>query len=119
MGDPGHAELVRSLRTKVPSILHLDDPAQRPRAICVVTAHWEEDVPTISGAVKHPLYFDYYGFPPETYKLKYDAPGSEEVAGLVKESLEGQGLKANVDLERGMLFNLHLYSHYAMTVRTG
>jgi aromatic ring-opening dioxygenase catalytic subunit (LigB family) len=66
-----------------------------------VTAHWSTDVPTISSAEKHDLLYDYYGFPPEAYQLKYNAPGSPEVAGLVKGLLEEAGLGGKQDLSRG------------------
>jgi len=101
LGDPGHASIVKSLRTKVPELLKLGTP-EAPRAIVLVTAHWSESVPTISGARKHKLLYDYYGFPPESYKLKYEAEGSPEVAAEVAKALEGVGLKPKMDLARGM-----------------
>lgn len=100
MNDPGHAELIKSMSTKVPSILGLGTPSA-PRAIVLITAHWSERRPTISNGKKHKLYYDYGGFPPETYKLKYDAPGSPEVAAEVFEALDKAGLKPEMDGERG------------------
>ena len=100
MDDPSHAEIVRSLRTRVPEILKLGTDAA-PRAIVLVTAHWSERHPTISSANKHKLYYDYYGFPPETYELKYDAPGSSDVAKEVFNALSGVGLSPQLDEERG------------------
>jgi aromatic ring-opening dioxygenase catalytic subunit (LigB family) len=52
------------------------------------------------------LYYDYGGFPPETYKLKYDAPGSPEVAAEVYEALEKAGLQPEMDGERGAFTNI-------------
>ncbi len=43
LGDPDSAALAQSLRTRVPAILGLDDPARRPRAIVLVTAHWSTE----------------------------------------------------------------------------
>jgi len=100
MNDPGHVALIKSMTTKVPSILGLET-ASAPRAIVLVTAHWSERRPTISSGKKHSLYYDYYGFPAETYKLKYDAPGSPEVATEVFEALSKAGLKPEMDGERG------------------
>lgn len=100
LGDPGHAELVKSMSQKVPKILGLGTP-NAPRAIVLVTAHWSERRPTISNASKHKLYYDYGGFPPESYKIKYDAPGSPEVAGEVFDALKKAGLEPDVDSERG------------------
>ncbi|KAF2789316.1 extradiol ring-cleavage dioxygenase [Melanomma pulvis-pyrius CBS 109.77] len=100
LGDPSQAAIAKSLRTKVPAILKIGT-AEQPRAIVLVTAHWSTDVPTISSAEKHELLYDYYGFPPEAYELKYDAPGSPEVAELVGGALEAKGLNPRKDLSRG------------------
>ena len=100
MKDPGHAELIKSMTTKVPQVLGLGT-SSAPRAILLVTAHWSQRRPTISNAKKHNLYYDYYGFPSEAYNLKYEAPGSPEVAGEVYEVLEKAGLNPEMDSERG------------------
>ncbi len=105
INDPGHAELIKSMTTKVPSVLGLGTPSA-PRAIVLVTAHWTERRPTISDGKKHKLYYDYSGFPPETYRLKYDAPGSPEVAAEVHEALEKAGLQPEMDGERGTCTNI-------------
>lgn len=101
LGDPGHAALIKSMREKVPNILGLGT-ADAPRAIVLVTAHWSERRPTISSGKKHKLYYDYGGFPPESYKLKYDAPGSPEVAKEVYSLLDDAGFSPEMDEERGM-----------------
>lgn len=100
LGDPSHEHIVESLRHRVPQLLRLGTP-EAPRAIVLVTAHWSERHPTVSNGAKHRLLYDYYGFPPETYKLKYDAPGSPEVAQEVVEVLQAAGLKPATDDERG------------------
>lgn len=100
LGDPAHEHIVHSLRTRVPQLLRLGTP-QAPRAIVLVTAHWSERNPTISSADKHKLYYDYYGFPPETYKIKYDARGSPDVAQEVAQALRDESLNPELDEERG------------------
>lgn len=105
LGDPGHGALVDSLQTKVPELLKLGT-SESPRAIVLVTAHWSEQNPTISNARKHRLLYDYYGFPPESYELKYDAEGSPEVAMEVAEALKGVGLTPEMDDERGATLSL-------------
>ena len=101
MGDPGHANLIKSMTERVPKILGLGT-ANAPRAVVLVTAHWVQRRPTISNGKRHKLYYDFGGFPPETYKLKYDAPGSPEVAQEVFDLLEKAGLSPAMDGERGM-----------------
>ena len=95
-----HKDIVKSLQTRVPELLKLGTP-EAPRAIVLVTAHWSERNPTISSGSKHSLLYDYYGFPPESYKLKYDAPGSPEAAKEVAAALKEVGLKPELDETRG------------------
>ena len=57
----------------------------KPVAVLIVTAHWEARVTTVSSADRHSLFFDYQGFPPETYAYSYPAPGSPAVAARVCE----------------------------------
>lgn len=73
----------------------------RPRAILVVSAHWLETRPTATGAAAPPLIYDYYGFPPATYQLKYPAPGDPALAARIAELLAGAGIEAGVDAARG------------------
>lgn len=109
--DTYHKDIVRSLKTRVPKLLRLNTP-EAPRAIIMVTAHWSETNPTISNARKHKLYYDYGGFPPETYKLKYDAPGSPEIAKEVFNALQKVGLKPKNDEERGKISAYATKSNY-------
>ena len=41
---------------------------RRPRAMVVVSAHWEEPVSTVMTSARPPLFYDYGGFPPEMYR---------------------------------------------------
>ena len=73
-----------------------------PRAILVISGHWEESAFAFTGASGHPgLIFDYYGFPPETYRLAWPAPGAPWLAERGAELLRGAGLPAAVDPARG------------------
>ena len=74
---------------------------ERPKAILLVSGHWEEDVVTVHTGNGQPLLFDYYGFPEHTYRLRWDAPGSPEVAARVKALLEGAGFPVGEEAERG------------------
>lgn len=73
-----------------------------PKAILIITAHWEtSDTVHISGQEKHTkLLYDYYGFPPETYKLEYSPLGDINLAKRVKKLLEEAGIKAKLDDKR-------------------
>ena len=73
----------------------------KPSAILVVTAHWEADVATFTGAAQPELIYDYYGFPPETYSLAYGAPGAPALAERAAALLDAAGNPAKVDPSYG------------------
>lgn len=76
-------------------------PKAPPRALLVVSAHWEEKVPTLQVAEKPPLLFDYYNFPPAAYKLSWPAPGAPELAARVESLLHDAGFATATDAARG------------------
>ncbi|KAH7081024.1 Extradiol ring-cleavage dioxygenase, class III enzyme, subunit B [Paraphoma chrysanthemicola] len=100
LGDPSHREITNSLKTKVPKILKLGT-SEAPKAIILVTAHWSTGKVTISSGSKHDLLYDYYGFPPESYEIKHNAPGSPEIADEVEKALKEAGIECEKDAERG------------------
>jgi aromatic ring-opening dioxygenase catalytic subunit (LigB family) len=73
----------------------------RPRALLVVSAHWEEEVPTVMNGPAPGMLYDYYGFPPESYRLNWPAPGDPVLAARVRSLLEGAGFTTGEDVERG------------------
>lgn len=76
-------------------------PPARPRAVLVVSAHWEAARPTVMAHPSPPMLYDYYNFPPETYAVKWPAPGAPEVAGEVRAALEAAGIPSDSAPERG------------------
>ncbi|EFY94706.2 extradiol ring-cleavage dioxygenase class iii protein subunit b [Metarhizium robertsii ARSEF 23] len=100
LGDKNHESIVYSLKNRVPKILGLGTPSA-PRAIVLVTAHWSTAVPTVSSAARHDLYYDYSGFPSESYALKYPAPGDPPIAREIKSLLDAHGLRARLAPSRG------------------
>lgn len=75
---------------------------ERPRAILVVSGHWETEGFRLTGSARPPLVYDYYNFPPHTYGLRYDAPGDTDLAQKAAGLLAGAGLDAAVDPKRGL-----------------
>jgi aromatic ring-opening dioxygenase catalytic subunit (LigB family) len=73
----------------------------RPKAIVVVSAHWEESEFTVTTNPQPPLLFDYYGFPAHTYELQYPAPGSPLLAQRIQELLDAVGIPVRADAKRG------------------
>ena len=72
-----------------------------PKAILVISAHWEEKDFAIQAHPHPPMIYDYGGFPDYTYQIQYSAPGSPEVARRVAELLTQAGLPNHLDQERG------------------
>jgi aromatic ring-opening dioxygenase catalytic subunit (LigB family) len=79
----------------------LADAGPTPRAIVVVSGHWEEPVPTVSERRDYSMFYDYYGFPEHTYALQYPAPGSPEVAHEVTVALTAARFPSATEHERG------------------
>ena len=75
---------------------------RRPKAVLVVSGHWETTRPTLNVAARPSLLFDYHGFPPHTYQLKYPAPGAPQLAPRVRELLQEAGFDSAVDAGRGL-----------------
>lgn len=55
----------------------------RPRAVLVLSAHWEASPPTVGATQKRPLVYDFSGFPKALYEVQYPAPGAPELAARV------------------------------------
>lgn len=72
-----------------------------PRAILVVSAHWEEPEFTVQTNPNPPMLYDYGGFPEFTYHISYPAPGSPAVAARVTDLLGAAGIAARQDGDRG------------------
>jgi len=97
MEDPqgtwtGMAGFLRGIAASLPEV---------PAAILIVSGHWETAGFALTGSERPPLVFDYYGFPPHTYQLRYDAPGSPALAADITERLRNAGFTAAVDASRG------------------
>ncbi|WP_428392290.1 DODA-type extradiol aromatic ring-opening family dioxygenase [Lichenicoccus sp.] len=74
----------------------------RPRAVLVISGHWEEAVPTVTTAVETSLYYDYYGFAPEAYALHWPVKGAPDVARRVRKLLADAGIASAEDAGRGL-----------------
>lgn len=76
-------------------------PKTPPKALLVVSAHWEESVPTVMTSAAPPMLYDYYGFPPKSYEIQWPAPGSPALAQRVQELLGKAGIATATDDGRG------------------
>jgi len=76
-------------------------PKTPPKALLVVSAHWEEPVPTVMTSPRPPMLYDYYGFPPESYTIQWNAPGDPALAERVRDLLGAAGFTTATDANRG------------------
>lgn len=74
----------------------------RPRAILVVSAHWETSVPSVNAVEQNATIHDFSGFPDALYRLRYPAPGDPALAERVIDLLADAGLLARADPSRGL-----------------
>src|SRR5258708_28324508 len=74
---------------------------ETPRALLVISAHWETRAPTVIASSHPPLLYDYGGFPPHTYELKWPAPGSPDLAKRVRDLLSAANIESADDTTRG------------------
>lgn len=95
LGEPNSESLVRWLK-------HLPATLPKPKGIVIASAHWEERNPTVITAANPKLLYDYYGFPPESYTIKYPAPGDKALASKVQQLLRASGFKPDSDPDRGL-----------------
>jgi 4,5-DOPA dioxygenase extradiol len=106
-----------------PELAVRDTPAHRflrgygaelptPRAILVVSAHWETAEPVVATGAHPDTVFDFGGFDPRLRTIRYDAPGAPDVSLRAKGALEAAGLSVTTDpahgWDHGVWVPLHL-----------
>ncbi|MDX1456227.1 MAG: class III extradiol ring-cleavage dioxygenase [Marinobacter sp.] len=94
LGDPGHQGMKDFLEA-IPGRLG------QPEAIVVISAHWETETVTVTTGAQPELIYDYYGFPEESYRITYPAPGHPALANDILQCLADAGIPAQGDDQRG------------------
>jgi aromatic ring-opening dioxygenase catalytic subunit (LigB family) len=79
----------------------VQDLPERPKSVLMISGHWETPVATVMSGETPPMVYDYHGFPPETYDVRYPAPGDPEMAAYVVDLLEGAGIETAWDGTQG------------------
>ena len=80
----------------------LADQLPTPRAIVVISPHWETEVPTVGTASRLETIHDFGGFDPRLYEIQYPATGCPEAAAQVVDALQAAGLPVQTDAQRGL-----------------
>lgn len=74
----------------------------RPKAVLMVSAHWEEAPLAIGAVTTVPLVYDFWGFPEHYYRVRYEAPGAPELADRVRKLLRAPGTPVQDIPDRGL-----------------
>lgn len=91
LGEGPTQEFLRGLAATLP----------RPRALLVVSAHWETAAPTAGTAAAPEMIYDFFGFPQPLFEIVYPAPGAPEVGERAAALLEEAGFPVSRDPARG------------------
>jgi len=83
-----------------PALKQLASALPRPRAIVVVSAHWESQTLRVASAARPETWHDFGGFPPALFAVQYPAPGDPHLAADIARRLTEAGLAADVDPRR-------------------
>ncbi|HET6285488.1 MAG TPA: class III extradiol ring-cleavage dioxygenase, partial [Amycolatopsis sp.] len=75
---------------------------EKPKAILVVSAHWEEAPLTLGATTTVPLVYDFWGFPYRYYQVKYAAPGAPALADKVRKLLRSPQTPLHDAPDRGL-----------------
>lgn len=94
LGNKEHYDMVACLQNIAAQL-------RKPSAIIIISAHWEETVPTITSGANPSLMYDYSGFPEESYHIQYPCKGEPALAQQIYTHLESAGISAKLDEERG------------------
>lgn len=86
------AEFLESISNRLP---------QRPKAILIISAHWQTSEFSITAVMQPELIYDYHNFPEHTYQLTYPAAGAPELAERIGELLTDAGINNKQDSSRG------------------
>ena len=74
----------------------------RPKALLTASAHWETNLPMLTGNAKPETIHDFHGFPKPLYEIQYPAPGAPEISARALALLKHAGFTAAIDGCRGL-----------------
>ncbi|WPN28624.1 class III extradiol ring-cleavage dioxygenase [Pseudomonas sp. P5_109] len=83
-----------------PALARLAAEIPKPKAIVIVSAHWESNELLVSANPQPETWHDFGGFPKALFEVQYPASGDPRLAAEVCQLLKADGLPARVDSNR-------------------
>ncbi|WP_439878187.1 DODA-type extradiol aromatic ring-opening family dioxygenase [Pseudomonas prosekii] len=83
-----------------PALTRLAAQLPKPKAIVIMSAHWESNELLVSGNPQPETWHDFGGFPKALFEVQYPAPGDPQLAAEVIELLNANDLPARIDARR-------------------
>ncbi|MDB6146271.1 MAG: aromatic ring-opening dioxygenase [Pseudomonas sp.] len=83
-----------------PALARLAAEMPKPKAIVIVSAHWESQDILVNGNPQPETWHDFGGFPAALFAVQYPAPGLPSLTAEVTELLTAAGLPARIDTQR-------------------
>ncbi len=96
LGDPAELSALAGYLRALPRL-----GPTAPRAVLMISAHWEESLPTVSASPRPPMLYDYTGFPAESYQVTWNAPGDPALAARVRSLLGAAAIDSAASADRG------------------
>ncbi|WP_219835047.1 class III extradiol ring-cleavage dioxygenase [Paenibacillus sp. R14(2021)] len=90
--DNAYTDFLRSFASHTP----------KPKAIVLFSAHWEEQVQTISAVDAHSMIYDFSGFPEALYRITYPAHGDRKLSEEIGSLFAAHGIPSQLDESRGL-----------------
>jgi 4,5-DOPA dioxygenase extradiol len=98
-GSPMHAIQPGAVRAVWENIAR---SLPRPKALLIASAHWETNLPMLTGNALPETIHDFYGFPKALYEIRYPVPGAPAVGERALALLKDAGFTAAIDGCRGL-----------------
>jgi len=83
-----------------PALQRLSLNLPTPKAIVVMSAHWESQALEVNTGIRPETWHDFRGFPPALYEIRYPAPGDPQLAEDILKRLSDAGFDAHANNSR-------------------
>jgi 4,5-DOPA dioxygenase extradiol len=83
-------------------LVALGQSLPRPKAILVVSAHWETNIPAVNAVAVNETIHDFGGFPQILFDQRYPAPGDPALAARIAGLIRDASLPVGIDTARGL-----------------